>query len=107
MPRILRDGCLPRPWIRTPSSPIAAERQSVTSLVLARSAGPGAAHLVQEGIDRLFQMQPPKDAVHRVLAEVHRLVRLAGRQIQARAPGGAEDLQEQIAQPLRRRDGEL
>src|ERR1700681_117186 len=28
----------------------------------------GAAHLVQEGIDRLFQVQMPENAVHRVLA---------------------------------------
>src|SRR5947209_7987200 len=43
----------------------------------------------------------------RELLEVQRFVRLAGRQIQVRTPGGAKDLQEQIAQPLRRCDGSL
>ena len=43
----------------------------------------------------------------RELLEVQRFVRLAWRQIQVRTPGGAKDLQEQIAQPLRRCDGSL
>jgi len=50
-------------------------------------------------------MKPPKNLAHRVGAEDHGFVWFAGRLFQLYAPGRAEHLQEQIAQPFRRRDG--
>ena len=41
------------------------------------------------------------------LSEIHGLVGLARGQFQVSASGGAEDLQEKIAQPFRWRDGSL